>query len=170
MADERIEYTRKVSTDPSGRIEMTEKTRVIPAKPSRLGILIRTRTKKDALTDKDRLVFPPGVLRSLRIILPEALSLGGEDEEVYRATQQHRAEYTIKEACLRLLKENQDREVTGRRVAEELVHSNPTYQRQRDQGRILSDMEEGWVSDTETALLDYWPTAQEVKDFLHGVS
>lgn len=169
MGDERIEFTRRVVTDPSGRVELTEETKVTPAQTDRVKTIIRSRSKKEALVDKNKLTFPPGVLRSLRVVLPEALSLGGEDEEVYKVNQQHKAEFTVKQACLQLIRANRDRPVISRKVAEELVHSNPTYQRQHEFG-IPSDMEEGWLSDTETALLESWPTAEDIKVFLDETS
>jgi hypothetical protein len=130
----------------------------------------KPRPKKDSLKDNKKLTFPPDVLRSLRAVLPEALSLSGENEEVYRAIAEIKAKFSVKGACLELIKANKGKSVDSRRVAEYLIHTNNTFQEAGEFGKVAPDVEEGWISDADTALSDNWPTEDEIKDFLHGAS
>lgn len=158
---------RTTTSYPDGRIRVVENFG-----QEKVGVfkkIVRPRPKSESLRDNNRLNFPVGTLRSLRALLPDAFSLVGEDEDIFREGLQEKAETPPTEAVLAIIGANPKKIISSRQIAEKLVHSNPTFQSARNFPGI-EDLEDTWVSDVDTALSDIWPSEERISDYLHGSS
>lgn len=158
---------RTTTTYPNGRVRVVEDFE--PEKVGGFKQIIRPRPKSESVRDNNVLDFPVGTLRSLRVVLPDAFSLVGEDEDIFRENLQEKANTPPTEAILAIIRANPKKVISSRRIAEKLVRSNPTFQAASNFPGI-KEVADTWVSDVDTALSDVWPSEEQISDYLHGSS